>query len=128
MIIVNMVLITAYMKEPHVSFHSGAMLAGLSACVEESTPFSKRLILVAYLILLNFIEELYNTVMMKDSCCCTVIRVVVIIIPYSRDIYGSGGGGDSSSSKHNDEHSFRYIGFFLIIFNTTLQFDITVNI
>jgi hypothetical protein len=119
------------MKEPHVSFHSGAMLAGLSACVEESTPFSKRLILVAYLILLNFIEELYNTVMMKDSCCCTVIRVaVIIIIPYSRDIYGSGGGGggDSISSKHNDEHSFRYIGFFLIIFNTALQFDITVNI
>jgi hypothetical protein len=102
------------MKEPHVSFHSGAMLAGLSACVEESTPFSKRLILIAFVILHNFIEELYNTVMMKDSCCCTVMRVaVIIIIPYSRDIYcsGSDSSSSSSSSKHNDEHSFRYIGF-----------------
>lgn len=43
-----MVLITADMKEPHVSFNWGAMLAGLSTCGEESAPFSKCLILMAY--------------------------------------------------------------------------------
>lgn len=48
MIIINIVLITADMKEPYFSFRSGAMLAGLSACVEESTPFYKRLILMVY--------------------------------------------------------------------------------
>jgi len=48
MIIANIVLITVDMKEPHVSFHSIAMIAGFSACVEESAPFSKRLILMAY--------------------------------------------------------------------------------
>jgi len=31
-----------------LNFHSVAMLARFSACVEESTPFSKRLILMAY--------------------------------------------------------------------------------
>lgn len=48
MIIVNVVLITVDMKEPHVTFHSVALLAGFSACGEESAPFSKRLILMAY--------------------------------------------------------------------------------
>jgi len=48
MIIGNIVLITVDMKETHVSFHSVAMLAGFSACVEESAQFSKLLILMAY--------------------------------------------------------------------------------
>jgi hypothetical protein len=66
MTIVNIVLITADMKEPHVSFHSGAMLEGLSACVEESTPFSKRLILMAYkyclILLRNCTVELWRNI------------------------------------------------------------------